>query len=88
MSMRERVVRCSGGRRVNSRSREEAGWVGLGFKWGGVKVRIRVVRVRIVERGVVTGTVVGSVKNVESRRRRRRARSAWIKGASEGGEGG
>lgn len=85
MSMRESVVRCNGGRRVYSRSREEAEWAGLGCAWEGVKVRIREIRVRIVERGVVTGTVVGRVKNVERRRRRRRTLSAWIEGASEGG---
>ena len=85
MSMRERVARCSGGSSTNSKSREEAGWVGLGCTWGGVRVRIREVKVRIAERGVVMGTVVGRVKNVERRRRRRRARSARIEGASEVG---
>lgn len=83
--MSERVVRCSGGRRVNSRSREEAGCAGLGCAFGGVNARMREVRVRIVERGVVTGTVVGRVKNVERRRRRRRARSVWVEGASKEG---
>jgi len=73
VSMKERVVRCNMGRRVKRWSREEAECVGFGCVWGGVRERIREVRLRMVRRGVVTGTVVGRVKNARRRRSRRRA---------------